>query len=322
MRWVAFMLLFGCGDNLEGITLEERYALEAAARCKQLARCGLFPTEGACNDSVRDKTDRALAAAVDAGVVRFDTILLRQCLEDLAQVSCDQTSRSFRIKSLSCQGMLLGARSAGQDCRFDVECATARCTEGICEPYECCQGTCKEARKPFGPCDDNADCFEKEYCSSERGCAPLERELGPCINDSACDFGLACIGASSVAYGTCRKLPAIGQACPYGRCANIGARCDTSGMCVAVGLPGDSCASETDCSPYAQCNQTSGRCEALPSLGMPCTGRCGGNAACFERMCVAPLEDGTPCGGNNDCESGLCAEGLFSHTCMPAPTCF
>jgi hypothetical protein len=314
-------LLFGCGDDLAGITLAERNQVEVNARCTQLARCGLFVDESTCIAFARDRTDVALAAAVDAGVVQFRSTLEQQCLTDLAAVSCDQTSRSFRVPSLSCQGVLVGTRTAGQNCRFDSECSAARCTEGLCEPYECCQGTCRAPRASRGPCLDNADCFDTEYCGRDHICATLEHELAPCINDSACDFGLACIGTSSIEPGTCRKLPAIGQACPYGRCAEIGAKCN-SGVCVRLGLPGDACTDETDCSPYAQCNQASGECEAVPILGMPCNGRCAGNAACSHGTCVAPLENGAQCLGNNDCETGLCAEGPIFYACTDAPTCF
>ena len=322
MRWLALVLLFGCGDNSEGIRLADRNQLEVVARCKQLARCQLFADEATCVKFARDRTDGALAAAVAAGVVQFDPILEQLCLQDLASMSCDQTSRSFRTPSLNCQGVLVGTRSAGQDCRFDSECSTARCTEGLCEAYECCQGTCRAARSTQGPCLDNADCFDTEYCSREHICTPLEHELAPCISDAACDYGLACIGASSLEPGTCRKLPAIGHACPYGRCADVGAKCDATGMCVRLGLPGDRCSDETDCSPYAQCNQTSGMCEAIPVLGMACNGRCAGNAACFQGTCVPPLENGTQCLGNNDCQSGLCAEGPIFYACTNAPTCF
>ncbi len=322
MRWLALVLLFGCGDNSEGILLADRNQLEVVARCKQLARCGLFADETSCVTFARDRSDGALAAAVEAGVVRFDPTLEQQCLDDLATASCDQTSRSFRIPSLSCQGALLGTRNAGQDCRFDDECATARCTEGICEPYECCQGNCREARASLGPCIDKTDCFETEYCTRDHVCAPLEHELKPCINDGACDFGLACIGASSIEPGTCRRLPAIGQACPYGRCADVGAKCDTTGVCAPLGLPGDRCNDNTDCSPYAECNQASGTCEAIPVLGMACVNRCAGNAACANGVCVPPLANGERCFSSNDCEGGLCAEGSIFYACMDAPTCF
>jgi hypothetical protein len=323
MRWLVLLLLFGCGDNLAGISLDQRFELEWAGRCQQLTRCGLFANEASCVAYARARTDPALSAAVEAGIVHFNPILERQCINDLAQVSCDQTSRSFRVLPLSCQGALRGARGEGQECRFDTECSTARCTEGTCQPYECCQGTCRAARKLSGTCLDNADCVETQYCSAEHVCAPLEHELGACINDAACDFGFACIGASSVQTGTCRKLPAIGEACPYGRCADVGARCDATMHCVRLGLPGDACAGDSDCSPFAQCNVSVSRCEAVPTLGMGCSGRCAGDAACFNGTCVAPLETGAPCLRSNDCESGLCAEpGENGYVCTEAPTCF
>jgi hypothetical protein len=316
MRWLALLLLFGCGDNLAGITLEQRYHLEVAARCKQLARCGLFADEASCVAFTPDRADAPLAGAVAAGVVSFNPTVEQECLDAVAAVSCDQTSRSFRVRPLSCQGALLGTRNPTQECRFDSECTTARCQRGVCEAYECCQGACKSARTASGPCDNNADCFDGRYCSADHVCAPLEHELAVCTADSACDFGLACVS------GTCRKLPAIGQPCPYSRCADLGARC-SAGACIRVGLAGDACSTDEDCSPYAPCDQMTGRCAAIPTLGMPCTSRCGGNSACVGGTCMPPLEDSTPCTTSSDCQSGLCAEGaLGTYVCMPAPTCF
>lgn len=315
MRWLALLLLFGCGDNSEGIPLEERYQVEAEAKCMQFARCGLFPDAQSCIAFLGQRVDLPLAGAVNAGVVAYSPILEAECLADLTAVSCDQTSRSYRVRPLSCQGALRGSRPEGQMCRFDSECETARCTEGICEPFECCQGTCKGPRSATGPCDSDIDCFEESYCTTSHACAPLEHELAPCTRDAACDFGLACVS------GTCRRLPPVGEACPYDRCADIGARCDASHRCVALGLPGAQCATSADCSPYSNCG-AAGVCEPIPLLGMPCTNQCAGNAACVGGNCVAPLENGAPCNTSTECESGLCAEGPLFYACTEAPTCF
>src|SRR4051794_18793438 len=53
MRWLALVLLIGCGDNLAGITLDQRQAAETAARCEQLTRCGLAADVATCIAATR-----------------------------------------------------------------------------------------------------------------------------------------------------------------------------------------------------------------------------------------------------------------------------
>ena len=91
-------------------------------------------------------------------------------------------------------------------------------------------------------------------------------------------------------------------------CAEVNSTCNASGTCVAVGLPGDPCVGSIDCSTYATCNTTTGKCENFPTLGMPCLGLCTGDAFCdtTTMMCVAPHTNGATCQSDGECETDFC----------------
>jgi hypothetical protein len=314
MRWLALLLLIGCGDNFEGITLEQRQAEETHARCEQLTRCGLFGDEATCVAFIRPKDERALFAAVANGTVLYRPTSENACLRELANVSCDRTARDARLPPLSCEGAFVGTRAAGASCAFDEQCSTGRCSLEPCEDTMCCAGTCKRPRGAAGgSCQRHDDCIDGLYCAIDQTCTRLGAANASCTSDVGCDIGLACVS------GICRGLPRMGEACPYGRCADIGARCASS-ICVPVGLPGVSCVDDSECSQYGRCD--SGRCIDIPGLGMPCDGRCAGVAFCMNGVCAMPLENGEPCGAFNQCASQLCAEGPIFDVCAERPVCY
>jgi hypothetical protein len=319
MRWLAFLLLVGCGDNLEGIALEQRQAVETAARCERLVRCGVVRDVSTCLMTLRRVDERSLLAAVAAGVIDYNPISERRCLQDMATASCDLTDASVRATSAACAGTLVGTRSAGAQCAFDEECATGRCALESCPRTSCCSGVCKTAVQTVGgSCTAATDCVDTAYCGDGGICRALETLGAPCTTDRTCAFGLGCVGATPLQAGACRDLPSIGDRCPYDRCADINARC-ANGTCVALGLQGDACTTSSDCTAFHECN--SGECSALPSLGMPCTLNCAGDSSCRNGICAAPLQEGDPCGADNECESQLCAEGPIFDVCASRPVC-
>jgi hypothetical protein len=170
-------------------------------------------------------------------------------------------------------------------------------------------------------CDLDRDCVDDAYCSDDHSCVALEALGGACRTDKQCDFGLACTGATTFDKGACRKLPALGERCPYERCADINARCNSSGVCIAIGLPGDNCTTDAECSQFALCDATQGKCIAMPTLGQPCVSQCAGDAFCGNGTCITPLENADECGADNECASQVCAEGPIFDACAPRPLC-
>jgi len=87
------------------------------------------------------------------------------------------------------------------------------------------------------------------------------------------------------------------------------------------------CTTDAECSEFRSCDPMTSRCADTPSLGMPCGGRCAGEAWCALDgssigTCVAPQETAAPCLSNDQCASLFCEEGEFFDTCAERAICF
>jgi hypothetical protein len=299
------------------------------ARCEHLTRCGLFADEGACLDYFWVLSDPGLAAAVAVHRVEYDAAVARLCVESLAGQGCDLTMPDARTDPSACTKMLRGTQAALLPCSFDAECVSGVCELGECS-NGCCLGTCRAVLPPGGdglPCTKATDCKDGLVCGMSRTCHAPAAAGEDCASDRECAAGLGCINPLTTMPGTSRVLPHLGEECPYGRCADEGARCDTaSGACQFVGLPGAACNEPGDCSPYAECDTAAHLCRAFPRLGMPCTAGCGGEAYCARNggptgVCATPQPNGSPCTAYNECASFYCASGPIFDSCNDAPVC-
>ncbi|MGN6108684.1 MAG: hypothetical protein ACTHU0_26495 [Kofleriaceae bacterium] len=321
---LALALAAGCGDNIPAIELADLHAESVAARCERLVRCGLLADLDVCTAYFRVPDEAGLYAAIAAGKIRYDAASAQACQDALARLDCDETSRDARTTPEPCTRMLEGTIETGDECVFDAECRSGACNAPEVCPFDtCCGGTCIPSAfaAPGEPCEADRDCVSEHFCGPDRTCHGLSTPGQSCRRDAHCDHGLACIGATELQEGTCRKLPAIGESCPYLRCAELGATCNAAQRCVPVGLPGAPCVADSDCSPFTLCG-TSGTCVDVPGRGMPCDFRCAGEAWCSEGTCVAPLENTTPCTADDQCASQYCRGGALFESCADRPACF
>lgn len=315
----------GCGDNIPGLAFDDLHAASLQARCDYLQRCGLIADHAVCTALFRAPKDDRLRAAIDAGKIRYDGAAAKRCQEALAVRSCDQTSREVRVPFEECTRMFSGTIEVGGECAFDGECRSGSCNAPACPVMTCCAGVClPTAFAALGEsCANDEECVIGTFCS-DSVCVVLSQRGQPCKLDTHCDHGFACIGATEQQHGACRALPLIHESCPYLRCAEINAFCNDSQICAPIGLPGAPCASDTDCSPYAQCG-ANGVCEDLPRLGMACKGNCAGEAWCNrssgQGICSIPQENHSPCASPEQCASYHCEVGSFFTYCADEPIC-
>jgi hypothetical protein len=264
------------------IRFEELEREMQRARCEQQARCGLFPDEASCARLFRVVPDASLAGAIAAGKVGYDGERAKECVDALARLSCDVTARDAHLGPAACAEMFTGTLAGGETCSIDAECRSATCElPALCPPMGCCVGTCRAVAAPApagGACAKDHECGDGLVCGRDRSCRAPARAGEDCGGDRECGDGLGCIGALSTMPGTCRPLPHRGEPCPYRRCADLDLRCDEAGTCVPVGLPGDPCPTSTECSPNLACDAATQTCREHPTLGMPCTGVCGGES--------------------------------------------
>ncbi|MBA3454252.1 MAG: hypothetical protein H0T42_14260 [Deltaproteobacteria bacterium] len=326
----ALVLVVGCGDNIPTVGFEAFAPARREAECQRLARCGVFTAVDDCTAYFRAPFDLDLRAAVAAGRVSYDPAAAHACHAAIGAMSCDQTSAEVRTVLAECANeVFTGMLGAGAECAFDRECESGDCDAASCVPDTCCYGRCLAAVASAidEPCDADQHCGDDAYCGTDHVCRELASTGMACALDSHCTAGLACIGATELQLGACRTLPLLGDACPYLRCAEVGAVCNPAQICVAVGIAGAPCTVDADCSEFRSCDPATSLCTDTPQLGMPCRGRCAGEAWCpldgsSLGTCAAPQENTAPCFSNDQCASQFCAEGALFDTCAARAVCF
>jgi hypothetical protein len=327
MRAVVLLVAFSaCGDNRTGTALEDFDTEAGEAQCARFVRCGLFADDAACVGYFRKRPDINVRAAIDAGIVRYNGPAAERCHAELAELSCDASTRDVRVRSDACEQMFAGTLHANEACSISEECISGACDVPAC-PDRCCVGTCRPERS-FAAVDEactlDDDCVDDAFCGDDLFCHPLGGEGALCHSDRQCEFGRGCISPTELMPGNCRALPRVGETCPYMRCAELGAACK-SGMCVALGLPGAACVSDADCSQFAECDMTTSTCIATPRLGERCSIQCAGEAWCDFMVtgeCLPPKEVSEPCRSDDQCLSLDCVEGPIFDFCAPRSACF
>jgi hypothetical protein len=312
MRCLAvFALVAGCSA---GIDYDNFANALIDARCSYYVRCGVAATGTECTAFYqRVATDNpSTNAAIEAGLVVYHADVAQDCLDAYAALSCDTTQQSADALTV-CNGVLTGTVGAGGTCAFDKECESQNCDVPTCTAA-CCTGTCGPAMPlpSIGqPC--TAFCAGDAYCGADSIChAPLVE--GAACTTEPCANGLYCAGRTMTNPGRCKPLPHLGELCE-GACAEVGATC--AGSCVPIGIDGDACTSDAQCSMFYQCSGT--QCELLPTLGMPCRTTCYEAAYCDGALCVAQKSNGATCTRSDECDSHYCAT---AGTCADLPVCF
>ncbi|HEY1812066.1 MAG TPA: hypothetical protein VGG74_06895 [Kofleriaceae bacterium] len=315
---VVGIVALGCTHSGASISPADYAADAANALCDYEVRCGLFADQASCVAYGQTMVDPTFEMLVASGKVTFDGSVAQECLDAIVGTSCDQTQMTARILPDACSHYLVGTVAMGSACEQNAECQSGACAIGDCQ-QACCTGTCAAVQAPAGSGDPciTRPCEPDLTCSTNTGtCAALGGMSDACALPTDCDFGLGCAG------GECQPLPAVGQPCLDGQCADVGAVCNEAGTCVMVGLPGAACATDADCSQFAECNGTT--CVAFPMLGESCDAGCSDGSYCNiadggsgSGTCTALGSDGTPCTVSSECANGYCPSG----TCETPPLC-
>ncbi|HEY1549715.1 MAG TPA: Dickkopf N-terminal cysteine-rich domain-containing protein [Kofleriaceae bacterium] len=327
MRRTLLVLLVACSSNSGGSLTYEQYETQAlSTECAYLAKCGLFPDTSTCEQGYGSfiiVDDPSLMAAIDDGRVTFDGGKASQCLAQFAAESCDQTMS--REDPSVCEHVISGTVGGGSACALDEECISQVCDIPSCE-LACCPGTCVGSNAPAplatgSACSDDEQCIAGDYCDFQSGeCQPYIAAGSACTDSFACALGYGCAGTPLI----CKALPGTGAACPDNVCANVGEHCGSGGTCIKDGLPGDSCATGSDCSEFFPCDASTLKCKQAPGLGEPCTGDCfAAGTFCTDALgsaspvCAPAGSDGATCTETNQCLSSHCDNGV----CDTPATC-
>jgi len=323
-----------CGKKVMGADCAA--GAECASGSCQQGVCCAGPCTNICM-SCALSTSRGVCTAIPA-----NTDPLNQCA-DAGGCGTDGSCNGAGACRLYPPGLSCGS----QTCTGSTQTLAGRCdgagtcTPGMsqtCAPYVCSGTSC------LASCTTNAECTTGNVCTaSSCGLKPLG---AVCTAGSECNSGFcaqgvccrtACTGncmscALTGTGGTCSTVPA-GQD-PLNQCNDQGApSCGTDGTCDGTGgcrryLNGTSCAAPTcrtgSYTPEQTCNGT-GTCQtttpipcgafACNAAGTSCLTICSTDSDCIApNICNAgqctkkPLA--APCGGGNECASGLCQQGV------------
>jgi hypothetical protein len=319
MRSLAVaMMLVGCGGGIDA----KDYASQLRdANCELRTRCGQFPDVASCEAYFPIGDDSGLRTAIDRGVVHYDGDKAQECINDLANSPCDQTSMEARNLPDACAQAVTGTIAVGATCTENAECESAACSLPSCGEA-CCTGMCvgpPVESELGGPCA-TVECEDGLVCDNTKTCVNLYAAGTPCLLSSDCAYGLACAGEP----GICKPAPKLGEPCPDLICAELGTYCSASGTCTALGLPGTACTDSTTCSSFYPCNITLGHCQANPIVGEHCNGLCSDGSFCDSATatCTTPLANGAECSSDLACESRDCDDSQNPKICIEPTSCF
>lgn len=313
-RLAVFALLAGCSGDIDFAHFPDALT---DARCSYFIRCGLVSYASECVAYYkRIAVDNpSTQAAIDMGKTTYHPDVAQACFDAYAALSCDQSQLEGDELDV-CNGVLTGNLAIGNTCAFDKECESENCVVPSCQDA-CCTGTCAapETLPAVGqPC--TALCAGDAYCGLDSIChAPLPQNAA--CNQEPCAYGLYCAGRTQMMSGTCKPLPKLGMPCET-VCAELGAVC-YAGSCVEVGLLGDACTSNAQCSSFYECRAM--QCSLLPTLGMPCETSCYEAAYCDGNTCVAQKNNGVACVRNDECGSHYCMRSGSTGSCAEPPLC-
>ncbi|HLL83107.1 MAG TPA: membrane dipeptidase [Longimicrobium sp.] len=154
-------------------------------------------------------------------------------------------------------------RVLGQDCRYDAECISDKCTAALCDVVD---GKCI--------CNDDGDCGSAAYCqdnvTSANECIAKKVDGDSCSRDGQCRSG-ACGGcADTVGWCYTPRSKAYGQTCKSDR-ECVTDRC--SADCYANPTGSCLCQEDWHCGSTQYCGWgfNSGKCQNKKSRGAACS---------------------------------------------------
>lgn len=326
---LAMLTACGGGGDGESITAESYPSKLHDAFCGLLVRCGAVADFETCLDTNLGLAFSASAnelVAIDAGRSEFHPDNARACLAAFEQLSCDITSRAFRVLPDACSTTTTGKQADGATCVLNKECASTVCAVPQC-PDACCFGTCvgdAPVIAHVGESCELANCDDESFCDvfGSLECVALQPADAFCIGFNECQYGLDCLPGQ-----VCGALPGPGEPC-IGPCRDIGTSCSpTSNTCVRAAVAGESCTTSAECSPYYSCDETK-HCNPGLAVGATCnqSQRCAGDGAFCDPqdpqgngVCSLRKPDGGSCSVGQMCESLYCDQA--TRMCAPEPLC-
>ncbi len=205
------------------------------------------------------------------------------------QSSGDCVSTSFCNGKMECDGL----KGQGATCGDNGECQSNHCVDGVCCDTACtgtCQA-CAAALKASGAGD--GVCGDASSGTSEAGCtaAPPCGNTGLCAGDGTCaqtGYGASCGAADCTGSEERARICSGTGSCILDNPVSCAPYVCSGSAC------GTTCAADSQCTTGYFCNTSSSACQPKKSLGEAC----GGNTQCDSNFCVDGVCCDTSCTGS------------------------
>jgi hypothetical protein len=271
-----------------------------------------------------------LEGRVSSGTISYDAQKARECLDQLAKLTCDLSSALS-----ACTDAVIGKVGTGGTC------AVLQGLSGDCAPgnycimtLTSCGGTCQAEAKvgascASNRCEDGSSCqYSTDICLADVG------EGQPCEGKDAagCADGFYCEGGTTTTAGACRKKKTSGPCTSRNECANSYncAGAEGSKSCSKSKVIGDTCTPGLgECYAYMFWCGSDGKCtDAKVQEGQTCGITNGDYISCASGLscvygsgssvgtCQKGLAAGSQC-----TSSSACTGGTFNYCDSPTRTC-
>jgi hypothetical protein len=203
------------------------------------------------------------------------------------ECQCEDGAQNGNESDVDCGGSSCDACPDGDTCGGDADCVSAHCADGVCCDVAC-NGTCE-------------GCVNAKTNAPDGTCAPVPAQTDPdteCSDQGACMQNGLCDGSGSCALYASGSPCGSAQSCMGGIETNQDT-CDGLGNCID---------NMTEvCAPYV--------CGPMACL-MSCAqnGDCDPSSYCGGMTCQPKQANGQTCGGDVQCLSGHCADGVCCDT--------
>jgi hypothetical protein len=168
----------GCGSE-SGVSLESFPGAYAQALCAQNFKCCSAADIGSntmkdCVDTNQSSLQFLAGSISDAqsrGRVRYDKDKMKECVDAVAMISCDEWSVGYTMSSQPdiCYQAVIPMVLTGGACRDDIECSTGNC-QGE-DPANNVDGVCAASDSTGLTCASSDECGPDFYCDATNVCA-------------------------------------------------------------------------------------------------------------------------------------------------------
>ena len=212
------VLAASCGGS-SGTSAQQACQDLATARCNERSTCSSLPgATGPGASLVRVYGDLATCLrreqlACQNGLAAPQTgnspAKVEMCVKEFATYSC----QDFFDSNPPADCASTGSRANATTCTFNGQCVSGYCQgtkTGVC-------GVCADAPMPGADCTGST-CGHNQRCvAADSTCETVLSLNGACDPTHPCDNGLACVGATATATGTCQTAGSmVGAPCGAG----------------------------------------------------------------------------------------------------------